>query len=248
MTNTYVTAAIIMRVKEFGESDLLVSFFTPDKGRLKGVAKGARRSRRRFVNCLETFSLVRLEYESKSSNSLYFLHSGKLLKSYAGLRSDFDLLCKASYMVELTEILFPWGISDRAMFEWLKCSLDVLNCGHRAEVMPTVFGLAAMALGGYGINTEKCCMCGRVYAGQGAAVFKKEKGGIACLKCHEVSAQSPSMGPETVRMLRILQDNPFEALKDSRLNDDMVQQMKPVLTLHRDYHIEQSLRTSRYVE
>ena len=62
---TYLSQAIIMRIREFGESDLLVTFFTPDKGQLKGVAKGARKSRKRFVNCLDVFSLVNLEYGLK---------------------------------------------------------------------------------------------------------------------------------------------------------------------------------------
>ena len=48
-----ISTAIIMRINEYGESDLLVSFFTPDRGRLEGIAKGARRSFKRFVNCLD---------------------------------------------------------------------------------------------------------------------------------------------------------------------------------------------------
>jgi DNA repair protein RecO (recombination protein O) len=57
---SYTSQAIIMRTKEFGETDLLVTLLTPDKGRLKGIAKGARKSRKRFVNCLDVFSLVEL--------------------------------------------------------------------------------------------------------------------------------------------------------------------------------------------
>jgi DNA repair protein RecO (recombination protein O) len=107
---THISPSIIMRTKEFGEADLLVTFFTPDKGRLKGVAKGARRSRKRFVNCLDIFSLVKLEYSLKREGGLYFLHSGKLINAFPELRSDFGALSKASYMVELTEILFPLGV------------------------------------------------------------------------------------------------------------------------------------------
>ena len=105
---TLTSSAIIMRVKEFGESDLLVTFFTKDNGRLKGIAKGARRSRKRFVNCLDIFSLVNIEYGRKRKGDLYFIHSGRLIDAYPGLRADFSTLSKASFMVELTEILFPW--------------------------------------------------------------------------------------------------------------------------------------------
>jgi DNA repair protein RecO len=61
---THISPAIIMRVKDVGESDLLVTFFTPQRGRLKGVAKGARKSRKRFVNALDLFSLVTMDIQS----------------------------------------------------------------------------------------------------------------------------------------------------------------------------------------
>jgi DNA repair protein RecO (recombination protein O) len=67
--STQVSPAIIMRVREIKESDLLVIFFARDKGLLRGVAKGAKRSLKRFVNCFETF-LVNLEYEPRRGLSL----------------------------------------------------------------------------------------------------------------------------------------------------------------------------------
>ena len=101
-----------MRVREIKESDLLVTFFAREKGLLRGVAKGARRSLKRFVNCFETFSLVNLEYETRGEDKPCFLHSGKLQHAFQGLRTDFTALSKASYMIELTELLFPPGVSE----------------------------------------------------------------------------------------------------------------------------------------
>ena len=69
---TYTSQSIIMRTKEFGETDLLVTFFTPDNGRLKGIAKGARKSRKRFANCLDVLCLTELEYSLKREGGLYF--------------------------------------------------------------------------------------------------------------------------------------------------------------------------------
>lgn len=245
---SHISPAIIMRIREFGETDLLVTFFTPDKGRLKGVAKGARKSRRRFVNCLDIFSLVNLEYESRGERALCFLHSGKLINAHAGLRSDFEMLSKASYMIELTEMLFPWGVSDRHMFEWLRDSLDALAKGGRVNIIPVLFELRAMALGGYRINTERCCTCGRTYRAKGTAVYKPEQGGIACLKCHQVSALSPPIGPAAVNVLKLMHSKPFTTLKEVKLGDEILRELKPVLKLHRDFRLEQRLKTSKYVE
>ncbi|MEE9419917.1 MAG: DNA repair protein RecO, partial [Desulfatiglandaceae bacterium] len=155
--STHISPAITLRIKEFGESDLLVSFFTADKGRLKGVAKGARRSRRRFSNCLDLFCLTNLEYDLKRKGDLYFLHSCKLVQAFPGLRSDFSSLSLASYMTELTEILFPLAVVDGKMFGLLKESFFAISEGKRGDILRIFFEARAMALGGYGIDLDKCC-------------------------------------------------------------------------------------------
>ena len=125
--NAHVSPSIIMRIKEFGESDLLVTFFTSDRGRLKGIAKGARMSRRRFANCLDLFCLTNLEYELKRKGDLHFLHSCKLINGFPGVRDDFSSLSLASYMIELTEIPFPLGVVDQNMFGLLEDLREIVK-------------------------------------------------------------------------------------------------------------------------
>jgi DNA repair protein RecO (recombination protein O) len=243
----FSSPAIIMRVREFGEADLLVSFFTPEKGRLKGVAKGARRSSKRFVNCLDSFSLVELEFQLKRADDLFFLTAGKLRNAYPGLRSDYANLARASYMIELTEVLFPLGVADPEVFRLLAGSFDLLDQGAGTIAVPVAFESRAMVLGGYGINLEKCCLCGRDYTGRGAAVFKRDRGGIACLKCQPETLLTPALSPEAVGLLERLQRRPLEVLREIELPDQWVEQVRPVLKLHREYRLERRLRTSKYV-
>ncbi len=245
---THISPAIIMRTWEFGESDLIISFFTSEGGRLKGVAKGARKSRKRFSNCLDLFCLTRLEYERRREEGLYFLHSGRLIHAFPGLRSDFSSLSLASYMIELTEILFPIGVTAKRMFELLQGSFSDLNEGNNIDELRILFESKAMALGGYGIDLSRCCHCGRPYKGEGRAVFKQSRGGIACLKCEEESKRSPSLGPVTVKTLRAIQSTPWEKAQASGLNDEMIREIKPVLKRHIQYRIGQRLKTAEYLE
>ena len=237
-----------MRTREFGETDLLVTFFTADKGRLRGVAKGARKSRKRFVNCLDIFSLVKLEYELRRRGDLYFLHSGKLIDAYPGLRSDFGTLSKASFMIELTEILFPWEVVDREIFELLKGSFHLLDKGESMDLVPVMFEVRAMTLGGYRINFERCHICGRPYRGEGRAVYRREKGRIACLKCQQESAICTGLNPETVNIIKLMQSKPLGTLKELKLTDEILKELKPVLRLHREYHLGQRPKTAVYLE
>jgi len=190
-----------------------------------------------------------MEYEIKRDRDLYFLHSGKLINAHPGLRSDFDSLSKASYMIELTEILFPLGVADQEMFQLLQGSLHHLGKGgENVDLIPVVFEIKAMALGGYGINMEKCCLCGRRYTGQGRAVFKRERGGIACLKCQQETALSPGMGPDAVKMMNIMGSKPLSEVMDLKFTDGMIAEIKPVLKLHREYHLGQRPKTACFIE
>ena len=237
-----------MRTQEFAESDLLVTFFTRDKGRLKGIAKGARKSRKRFVNCLDVFSLAELEYSLKREGSLYFLNSGRLINAYPGIRSDFTILSKASYMVELTEILFPWGVADRMMFELLKGSLDALAKMEKGDIIPLIFEIKAMTLGGHGISFDRCTICGRPYKGEGRAVFKRDKGGIACLKCQQETAISPGLDPQAVEMIKVMKAYSLNSLMKLQMKEEIGKEIKPVLKLHREYHLGQKPKTATYLE
>jgi len=217
----HVSESIITRTWEFGETDLLVSFFTADKGRLKGVAKGARKSSRRFANCLDSFCLTRLEYERKSGRDLHFLHSGKLIEGFPGLRTDFHALSLASYMIELAEALFPLGVSEPRMFVLLKNAFSALSGPTKKEELRIFFEAKALALGGYGINFERCCDCGRLYAGEGRAVFKQSKGGIACLRCEKESARLPGLDPDAARGLDKIQTTPLDDIQPAPLTEVM---------------------------
>jgi DNA repair protein RecO (recombination protein O) len=243
----HISRTIILRIKDFGESDLLVGFFALDKGRLKGVARGGRRSRKRFVNCLDLFCLVNLEYELEKRGDLHLLHSCRLINGFPGLRTDFGALSLASYMVELTETLFPEGVVDPDMFLLMETAFQELNEGKERGLLRVRFEARAMALGGYGIDLTGCLRCGRSYTAQGNAVFLPEKGGICCLKCRQVTALSPGLSPKAAQALRIMQAAPWEGFRPLVLEENTVREIATVLKMHMDYRLGKRPRSGGYL-
>jgi DNA repair protein RecO (recombination protein O) len=239
--------AIITRVKEFGESDLLVTFFSSDAGRRKGVAKGALRSRKRFVNCLDPFSLVNLEYSPSRNSELYFLNSGKLIDAFPELRNNFSLFTKAGYMVELTEILFPLEMPESGIFELLIKSFHLLEKGESADIVPHAFEFVAMSHGGFRINLGRCSDCGRRYTGAGAAVFNPEKGGISCMRCRQVTARMPRLSPDTIKFITMLYEKVPDVFDELKADEKILSEIKPVLKLHREYHLGHQPKTISYL-
>jgi DNA repair protein RecO (recombination protein O) len=189
-----------------------------------------------------------VEYELKGKSDFYFFHSCKLIDPFSGIRSDFTSLSLASYMTELTEILFPLGVADQNMFELLKDSFHAISEGKRNDVLRILFEARAMTLGGYGIDFDKCCNCKRPYRGEGRAVFKQSKGGIACLKCEKESRHSLDLSPDAVKGLKVLQSIPCSKVNALTLTHEAVQEIKPVLKSHIEYRIGQRLKTANFLE
>jgi len=241
---THISPAIILRIREYRESDLMVDFFTSDRGRLSGIAKAGRKSRKRFSNCLDHLCLTYLEYEVRPNRSLCFLHSCKLISGFGGVRADFAALSLGSYMVELTERLFPAAVASEEMFELLKQSLNALDRKGDTGTLRAVFESRAVALGGYAVDLDRCCDCGRRYTGRGGAVFVPSKGGIACLRCREESEFTPRLGVESVRLLAALQAEPsptFVTLPSGELEE-----IERALRLHIEYRLGR-LKTRAYL-
>jgi len=123
-----------------------------------------------------------------------------------------------------------------------------LNDGGKTHILRILFEAKAMALGGYKINLDKCCGCGRPYTGEGRAVFKTNKGCIACLKCEQESKLSPGLGPDTVKVLKLIQASPWSEAEKMDVNDEMIREIRPVLKLHMEYRIGRRLKTAEFLD
>ena len=101
--------AIVLRVLEFGESDRIVHLLTPEWGRVTAIAKGAKRSRKRFAGTLDLFHRLRVQLERRRPTSMVRLEHTRLLESHPALRTDPRRFALASYLIELIDRLATEG-------------------------------------------------------------------------------------------------------------------------------------------
>ena len=240
--------AIILRARDLGESDFIVTFFSSLYGNLKGVAKGARRSSKRFVNSLNIFSFVDLEFRDRRSGDLVWLDSCELIDGFAGIRSDYNLLSNASYMIEMTEILFPSNVPSPEMFQLLRSALGSISNRRDTEETVILFQARAMKIGGFGIYLAKCSLCGRLYKGKGRALFHPPGGSIVCLACEKESALLPGMEPDTVHVLERLQSSDLSSSTTLKFNEDILRELKGVLKAHIEHRLGKRLKSAKYLQ
>jgi DNA repair protein RecO (recombination protein O) len=128
-----VSEAIVLRSYPFGEADLVVSFFTRDQGRLRGVAKRARRPKSPFGSGLERLSQVTMSYFQRETRELVNLDSCELVRSQFGLLSDYAAGVALDYLAELSEQLLPPAEPNEKFFRLLLAVLEHLRQGHAAK-------------------------------------------------------------------------------------------------------------------
>ena len=129
-----VSEALVLRTYPLKEADLVVSFLTRDQGKLRGVAKRARRPKNPFGAGLERLSHVRMAYFQRETRELVNLDSCELIRSQFGLVSDYWAGVALDYFAEVSEQLLPAAEPNERFFRLLLAVLD--------DLQPTSQGVA----------------------------------------------------------------------------------------------------------
>jgi DNA repair protein RecO (recombination protein O) len=234
------TPAIVLTVKDYGEADLVVTFLTPGQGRLTGMAKHAKKSRRRFAHCLEPLSQVNF-FLSPRRGELEFLQRGDLVKSYPSLRRDLKRLGAAAVLAELAGELAGPPEAYGEIFATLEEALGLLEGGQPPESLLPVFLLRLLSLGGYGPRLNHCLKCGR--EPEPPLYFSISRGGVLCREC---SPGAPglllplSLG--ALKLLRLAQDLPRDKLSRLRFPAWQRRQSLAVFKAFVRYHLGRDLK------
>jgi DNA repair protein RecO (recombination protein O) len=177
-----ISPAIILRQVDYGDADRIVTALTPDHGRIKGFARGARKSRRRFGAALATFAEVNLHWALRSGGELVSLREAELVNLRIGLRRDLETLALAGYGCELTEALFDEAVGFAEAFGLLRAFLDHLDEAGASGEARLLMELRLLALAGVVPHLQHCAECHGVLP-DGPVGFVASHGGSLCPAC-----------------------------------------------------------------
>jgi DNA repair protein RecO (recombination protein O) len=143
--------SFVLRTYPFREADLIVSFFTRDQGKLRGVARRGRRPKNPFGSGLERLSQVRMFYFARENRELVNLDSCELIQSQFGILSDYAGGVALDYIAEVSENLLPPSEPGERFYRLLVAVLAYLRQNPSTGVWPAVnyFSLWAVRLSGF---------------------------------------------------------------------------------------------------
>jgi DNA repair protein RecO (recombination protein O) len=194
------------------EADLVVSFLTRDQGKLRGVAKRARRPKSAFGAGLERLSHVRMAYFQRETRELVNLDSCELIRSQFSLVSDYWTSVVLDYFAEVTDQLLPAAEPSEKFFRLLLAVLDSLQPAETGSAWRAVtyFSLWAVRLSGWLPQLDVCLGCGSSLDDPETperAFFSRGREGLVCGHCRkslggsswELSAASRALAAEMLR-------------------------------------------------
>lgn len=174
----FATEAIVLTTRDHGESDRLVAFHTADHGRLRGIAKGARRSKKRFANTFEPCSLV--ELECRERNSFFWIEACRLVEPYLPMRTDIERWAYAALFSEVILAMVPEGEPQPEVFLLHKETLGRLEKDKDPQNVVLLALLRFHFLMGYMPALDGCMICGRELRSAPRWYWQTGRGMLVC--------------------------------------------------------------------
>jgi DNA repair protein RecO (recombination protein O) len=176
---------VVLKTTPLRESDLLVSLYTQERGRVAAVARGARKSQRRFAGALQLLVLGRYQLGRRPKGELWGLDAAEVEREWTQLSSDVVAVAHASYAAEVIGALLPPEAPDPHALALIVGLWDSLAEGGPSPAALRAFELAMLELAGHAPAIEACAACSGPLGG--GALFDPTRGGAICRRCAATS-------------------------------------------------------------
>jgi DNA repair protein RecO (recombination protein O) len=211
------TPAFVLRTRPYGESDRIVTMITEQHGKVTGIAKGAKNSRRRFAGTLEPFLRIRVVFRQRAGSDLAFLLRCELLGAWHAFTRDLDRFGAGSYVLELTDRMVLGRESGREVYALVHDTLALLDAGVTIDPVLRAFELHLLSVTGYAPSLDRCRSCGRVADGE-TLWIALERGELVCRACVRTGEPLRPLAAAAARELARLAARPLaEASSADRL-------------------------------
>lgn len=244
------TPAVVLRARPYGESDKIVTFLTRDWGKVTGIAKGAKRSKRRFVNVLDSFTQVQLYFRPSRGDGLAFIFRCDLLRNFRAPSQDLERYALASYVTELIDVMIADREAGEEAYSLLLAGLTTLE---EQPVLSAIFlpafTLLLLSCTGYAPNVTECQHCGMVIGtSEGAAAFSPSRGGLLCQRCHDSGGMILHLSEDTVKVLRTAKTTPPADFLLLSPSSRTARETRAAVTSLLSRHLTHPLRSQTFIE
>ncbi|MHB1125783.1 MAG: DNA repair protein RecO [Bacillota bacterium] len=240
----YKTEALVLRTRNYGEADKLLTLYTRDRGKVQAIAKGVRKPQSRLRAGVQLFTYGNfLLYQGRSLDTVTQCET---LENFSPLRVDLQSFAYASYIVELLEGMMPErdGANEEAVALTL-AALHLLTAAHPPEMVKKIYELRLLRLLGYQPQLDACVRCRRQ---PGSVIyFSSPLGGVLCDHCQGEDPRAITLTLGTVAIMQQLERMDLRKISRLRVPENRLQELSRSLEGYIEYRLEKRIKSSGFL-
>jgi DNA repair protein RecO (recombination protein O) len=241
----YRTEAIVLRRTDFGEADRLLTVFTPERGKLKLIAKGARKPSSRKSGHVELFSYG--HYLVAVGRELDIVTQAETLEPYLPLREDLLRTTYAYYVAELADAFTAERDENRPLFDLLKDAFGWLCEAGDLLLAARYYELHLLGLVGYQPQLFVCGGCKEPLQPE-VNYFHAAEGSVLCRKCGYDQVGTGELSVNALKVLRFLQTREWQTCRLLRLSPASHAEIERTMNHYITYQLERKLKSVDFLQ
>ena len=242
----FTSEAILLDVIDLAEYDRIVTFLTPEEGRLKGVAKGARRKYSRFAGQLQPLAKVEARWLFKEGRELVRLSGLDLLRSVEPLHRDLETLSTDGYIADHVLEFAQENEESRRLYRLLDSTVEAMLQGVHLPLLTRYFEVWILRLAGIFPVPVDCPSCGESILEKGAALPRGE-GSLVCSDCHH-GAEDEVVSPEVLAVLLRTRFESLAAMAADEPDPTALAGVEAICRTVRRHFLQRELRSYRVLQ
>ncbi len=237
---TLRTEAIVVKRRNFGEADRLLTLYTREFGKLRAIAKGARKPQSRKTGHVEL--LMRSQFLLAEGRDLHIITQAEMVEAYPALRADLVKTTYASYIVELLDRFTVEEDSNQDIYHLLAEALSWLSETDDVRLPTRIFELRLLGLTGFQPQLFQCVSCDTPIQEQDQ-FFSAELGGLLCPDCRQADRSAKPMTAVAVKVLRYLQTRSWDTVKSLQLKRPLHAELEAIMHFYLIFILERNLKS-----
>lgn len=242
---TFRTEAIVLRRKDFGEADRLLTLFTPEAGKIRALAKGVRKPASRKAGHLELYTRAVLLLAK--GRDMDIVVQAETLQAYRPLREHLLRSTYGSYCVDLLDKFTPDAAENRPLYDLLARALGWLAESSDLALTARYYELQLLGMSGYQLELFNCVVRGEAVEAEDQ-YFHPAEGGVICPRCGGKRPGAFPLSLNVLKVLRFVQMNPYEALRGLKLSPPVHAEVERIIQRAITYHLERQLKSAEFLK
>lgn len=247
------TRAIVIRTQNLGEADKIVTFYTPYLGKVRAVARGARKPRSRLGGRSELVNYGELVFFERPNKELHIINSFDTIETFSQLGDELTKSAYCFYIAELVGIVVSESGANPKTFQLLLNVLSAMGDVDAPELLIHAFALRLLALVGYRPELDRCVVCNnsmdkRHSQNRTYVYFIASLGGVACRQCSRRERGTIKLSQGSRAMMKSIQTANFANISRFRASEQNYREIRSVISAFIEYHFEKKIKSWELID